>query len=39
MIGDLSGFERFADALLQSLSVRAAGFGVVPLAGMAPAVL
>lgn len=39
VLTDLGGFQKFADALLQSLSVRAAGFGVVPIANMAPAVL
>jgi Trk-type K+ transport system membrane component len=29
---------RFADGLMQAVSVRAAGFGIVPLALLAPAV-
>ena len=39
VITDLSGWEMFSDGLLQSLSIRAAGFGVVPVANMAPSVL
>ena len=38
-LDNLSGFRLFADALLQSLSVRAAGFGVVSISTMAPSVL
>lgn len=39
VISDLSGWEMFSDGLLQSLSVRASGFGIVPIANMAPSVL
>ncbi|WVW80474.1 hypothetical protein I302_102456 [Kwoniella bestiolae CBS 10118] len=35
----LSGFEKFSDGLLQSLSVRASGFGIVAICNMAPSVL
>jgi hypothetical protein len=34
-----NGWEMFSDGLLQSLSVRAAGFGISPIAGLAPSVL
>ncbi|KAK8865627.1 hypothetical protein IAR55_000772 [Kwoniella newhampshirensis] len=39
VLDSLGGWERFSDGLLQSLSVRAAGFGIVSLANMAPSVL
>lgn len=39
VLSNLGGFQMFADALLQSLSVRAAGFGIVPVAAVAPSVL
>ena len=39
VLRNLDGLQVFADALLQSLSVRATGFGVVPIANMAPSVL
>jgi Trk-type K+ transport system membrane component len=39
VLESLSGWQKFADALFQSLSVRASGFGIVPIANMAPAVL
>lgn len=39
LLDGMSEFQRFSDALLQSLSVRASGFGVVPVANMAPSVL
>ncbi|KAL7423539.1 hypothetical protein Q5752_001119 [Cryptotrichosporon argae] len=37
VLDELSGWERFSDGLLQSLSVRAAGFGIVTVADLAPA--
>ncbi|WVQ96961.1 hypothetical protein IAU59_004070 [Kwoniella sp. CBS 9459] len=39
ILDSLSGWQRFSDGMLQSLSVRASGFGIVPLANMAPSVL
>lgn len=39
VITDLPGWQMFSDGLLQSLSIRAAGFAVVPVATMAPSVL
>jgi len=39
VITDLAGWEMFSDGLLQSLSVRAAGFVIVPIGDMAPSVL
>ncbi|WWD18193.1 hypothetical protein CI109_102642 [Kwoniella shandongensis] len=39
VLDSLGGWERFSDGLLQSLSVRAAGFGIVSVSQMAPAVL
>ncbi|WVQ65241.1 uncharacterized protein L199_003414 [Kwoniella botswanensis] len=39
VVENLSGFERFSDGLLQSLSVRASGFGIVAIGNMAPSVL
>ena len=34
-----TGFQLFSDTLLQSLSVRAAGFGIISVPSMAPSVL
>lgn len=34
-----NGWELFSDALLQSLSVRASGFGIVSISSLAPSVL
>jgi hypothetical protein len=34
-----SGWQMFSEALLQSLSVRASGFGIVSVPNLAPAVL
>ncbi|KIR43206.1 potassium ion transporter [Cryptococcus deuterogattii 99/473] len=39
VVNSLGGWERFSDGLLQSLSVRAAGFGIVAISDMAPSVL
>jgi uncharacterized protein YejL (UPF0352 family) len=39
VIQNMSSFQRFSDALIQSLSVRASGLTIVAIGNMAPAVL
>nr|ODN93176.1 potassium ion transporter [Cryptococcus depauperatus CBS 7841] len=39
VLENLNGWERFSDGLLQSLGVRAAGFGIIVVPNLAPAVL
>ncbi|EIW72701.1 hypothetical protein TREMEDRAFT_11924, partial [Tremella mesenterica DSM 1558] len=39
ILKDISPFQRFSDAVIQSLSVRGSGFGVVSVSSMAPSVL
>ncbi|OCF43255.1 potassium ion transporter [Kwoniella heveanensis CBS 569] len=39
VLDSLNGWQRFSDGMLQSLSVRASGFGVLAIANMAPSVL
>ncbi|WWC88191.1 uncharacterized protein L201_003096 [Kwoniella dendrophila CBS 6074] len=39
IVEDLGGWQRFSDGLLQSISVRASGFGIVSISNMAPSVL
>ncbi|WVF71000.1 hypothetical protein IAT40_005796 [Kwoniella sp. CBS 6097] len=39
VLDSLNGWQRFSDGMLQSLSVRASGFGIVSIANMAPSVL
>jgi hypothetical protein len=39
VLDSLPAFQKFADGLFQSLSVRASGFGILPVAQFAPALL
>ncbi|WVR05584.1 hypothetical protein IAU60_002603 [Kwoniella sp. DSM 27419] len=39
VLDSLGGWQRFSDGLLQSLSVRASGFGIVAIGNMSPSVL
>lgn len=39
VLNDLGSWQKFADGLFQSLSVRASGFGILPVSQFAPALL
>ncbi|WWC60632.1 uncharacterized protein I303_103206 [Kwoniella dejecticola CBS 10117] len=39
ILESIGGWQRFSDGFLQSLSVRASGFGIVAISNMAPSVL
>ena len=39
VLSGIGGWQRFSDAIVQSLSVRASGFGVISITSLAPSVL
>jgi hypothetical protein len=39
VVATLGAWQSFADGVFQSLSVRASGFGILPVAQFAPALL